>query len=94
MYRAQQGPLNDSKVSRAEEGRVQRQKCCWKEVSPSTEQRMPVQQISARCASRISLAELEKTAHGGADGMRGEARRLLRGTLGPYQSVIAPTKPG
>jgi hypothetical protein len=68
------GPLNDSKVSRAEEGRVAK-KCCWKEVSPSTEQRMqPVQQISARCASRISLQN-PKTAHGGADGMRGEARR-------------------
>jgi hypothetical protein len=76
------GPLNDSKVSRAE-GEVQRQKCCWKEVSPSTEQRMqPVQQISARCASRILAESWKKTAHGGADGMGERPGALLR-TFGP-----------
>jgi hypothetical protein len=77
------GPLNDSKVSRAEEEAAAK-KCCWKEVSPSTEQRMqPVQQISARCASRISPAESWKTAHGGLMGCGERPGGLLRGTFGP-----------
>jgi hypothetical protein len=48
--------------------------------------------LSAVRIEDLTRRILEKTAHGGWDA--GEARRPTRDILGPYQSVIAPTKPG
>jgi hypothetical protein len=81
-------------ASRAEEGRVQRQQSVAGGCV-STEQRMqPVQQISARCASRITQNPGERQLTEGLMGCGERPGALLRGHLGPYQSVIAPTKPG